>query len=60
MCKFLIITVSVHFQQCEQNLINVKWIKENEECDFNKTDFVVFESFDGEFFKYIDKNFKSA
>lgn len=48
-------------QACKQNNINVDWIRENDKTiQLLKTDFVVFEKFEGEYFNYVVANSKSA
>lgn len=42
-------------------MISVKWLKENDKsADLTKTDIIVFQSFEGEYFEYVSQNFKSV
>lgn len=45
------------YQACKQNVINVKWYPEQEclDVELNKTDFMVFQSFEGETFEKARK-----
>lgn len=47
------------FQLCQKKELDPQWIKENDtNWSFSKTDLVVFDSFEGDYFTYIKANFK--